>query len=258
MPDHRLPKVPTTYDRIARFYDVDMAQNMRFDDVAFYAHQCARQRGRVLEVGCGNGRILLPLLRDGHDAYGIDASAPMLRELARKSALARLPMRGAQADARRLPFPRATLACVLCPYSLVTYLVSDDDLATFLRGVRDVLVPGGVVVIDAFVPRPVEAQDEFTPDYRRPFGAFTLARAKRITPLPDGTNRIERCYEMMSGGGHAVETIEVTDVIRPRPPAALRAALGDAGFARIAEAWDYGTRPGADGAQFVTLTARSP
>lgn len=253
-----MPKAPTTYDRIARFYDVDMAQNMRFDDVAFYAHQCARLRGRVLEVGCGNGRILLPLLRDGHDAYGIDASAPMLRELARKSALARLALRGAQADARCLPFPRATLACVLCPYSLVTYLVSDEDLAIFLRGVRDILVPGGIVVVDAFVPKPVQAQGDFTADYRRPFGAFTLARAKRITPLADGTNRIERRYEMVSGAGRVVETIEATDVIRPRPPSALRAALGDAGFARIAEAWDYGTRPGADDAQFVTLTARAP
>ena len=93
---------PSTYDRIARFYDVDMAQNMRFDDVAFYAHECARQRGRVVEVGCGNGRILLPLMREGHDAYGIDASAQMLRELARKASALRLPMRAVQADARCL------------------------------------------------------------------------------------------------------------------------------------------------------------
>src|SRR5574339_24760 len=116
----------STYDRIARFYDVDMAQNMRFDDVAFYAHRCARVPGRVLEVGCGNGRVLLQLLREGHDAFGVDASARMLRELARKASAARLPLRTAQADARRLPFPRATFTCVLCPYSLVTYLVTDD------------------------------------------------------------------------------------------------------------------------------------
>ena len=206
----------STYDRIARFYDVDMAQNMRFDDAAYYAHQCARQRGRVLEVGCGNGRILLPLLRAGHDAFGIDASGPMLRELARKSASARVPARAAQADARSLPFAPGTFATVLCPYSLVTYLASDADLAAFLHEVRNALVPGGLVVVDAFVPRPVEAQHAFTPDYRRPFGAFTLARAKRITPLPDGTNRIERRYEIVSGDGHVVETLEVAEIIRPR------------------------------------------
>jgi len=32
----------------------------------------------------------------------------------------------------------------------------------------------------------------------------------------------------------------------------------DAGFERIQEAWDYGTRPHAEGAQFVTLTGRTP
>jgi len=248
---------PNSYDRIARFYDVDMGQNMRFDDVAYYAHQCSRQSGRVLEVGCGNGRILLPLLREGADAYGIDASASMLRELARKAQAAKLPMRGARGDARRLPFARATFACVLLPYSLVTYIVADDDLAEFLRGAHDALVPNGLVVLDAFVPRPLQAQEAFTPDYRRAFGAFTLARSKRITPLPDGTNRIERRYELVSGAGDVVETVDAAEVIRPRAPGALHAALADAGFDKIGEAWDYGTRPHADEAQFVTLTGRT-
>ena len=249
---------PSSYDRIARFYDVDMAQNMRFDDVAYYAHQCGRQAGRVLEAGCGNGRVLLSLLREGRDAYGIDASASMLRELGRKSQSAKLPMRGVRADARRLPFARSTFGCVLLPYSLVTYIVADDDLAALLRGVRDTLAPGGLVVLDAFVPRAIEAQPEFTPDYKRAFGAFTLARAKRITPLADGTNRIERRYELVSGAGDLVETVDVTEVIRPRAPGALHAALSEAGFHKIAQAWDYGTRPQPDGAQFVTLTGRSP
>jgi ubiquinone/menaquinone biosynthesis C-methylase UbiE len=253
-----MTKASSTYDRIARFYDVDMAQNMRFDDVAFYAHQCARQRGRVLEVGCGSGRILLPLLRDGRDAYGVDASAPMLRELARKASASRLPLRGAQADARELPFPRECFACVLLPYSLVTYLVADDDLAACLRGIRDVLGPGGTVVVDAFVPRPVIAQADYTPDYRRAFGAFTLARAKRITPLAGGTNCIERRYELFSAAGHVVETVETSEVIRPRPPAVLRDAMTAAGFARIDAAWDYGTQPHEEGAQFVTFTGRGP
>jgi SAM-dependent methyltransferase len=247
----------STYDRIARFYDVDMAQNMRFDDVAFYAHQCARASGRVLEIGCGNGRVLLSLLREGLDAFGADASAPMLRELARKAAAARLPLRAVQADGRRLPFARSTLACVLCPYSLITYFVTDEDVAAFLRGVRDTLAPGGTIVVDAFVPRVVQAQSDFTPDYRRPYGAFTLARAKRITPLPGGANRIERRYEVVSAAGDVVDTIEASEVIRPRDAAALYAAMADAGFRNIAQAWDYGTRPTADGAQFVTLTGRT-
>jgi hypothetical protein len=119
-------------------------------------------------------------------------------------------------------------------------------------------MPGGAVVVDAFVPRPVHTQDDFTPDYRRAFGAFTLVRGKRITPQGDGTNRIERRYELASAAGDVLETIDVAEVIRPRAHHALRAAMAGAGFQRIEEAWDYGTRPRSEGAQFVTLTGRTP
>ena len=74
------------YDRIARFYDVDMARNMAFDDVGFYAELCARHGGTVVELGCGSGRILLELVARGVDAIGVDTSAGMLRELQRKAA----------------------------------------------------------------------------------------------------------------------------------------------------------------------------
>jgi len=248
--------VASTYDRIARFYDVDMAQNMRFDDVAFYAHHCLRARGTVLEIGCGNGRVLLPLLARGIDAVGVDASAPMLAELRRKAATARLPLRAVRADARRLPL-RSGLGAVLCPYSLVTYMTTRADLEALLAGCRALLVPGGLLLVDAFVPRPLQAQAEFTEDYRRPFGAFTLVRSKRIRPLDAQTNRIERRYELCRGS-RVMETIEVAETIRPCAPAELRDAVTAAGFLPVAEAWDYGTRPSGDDAQFFTLRARAP
>lgn len=247
----------TTYDCIARFYDVDMAQNMRFDDVAFYTHACARARGRVLEIGCGNGRVLLPLLAQGIDAFGIDASAPMLEELRRKATAAGLPWRAARADARRLPFAPG-FAAIVCAYSLVTYMTTRGDLDALLAGCRSLLAPGGLLVVDAFVPRPVTPLAEFTLDYRRAFGAFTLARSKRIQPLGAATNRVERRYELVAGNGHVVETVEVAETIRPCAPAELRDAVGAAGFARAIEAWDYGTRPDGEGAQFFTLLARAP
>src|SRR6478752_5274852 len=127
----------STYDRIARFYDVDMAQNMRFEDVAFYAHQCTRRPGRVLELGCGNGRILLPLMGRGIDAVGIDASGPMLVELARKAKARGQAPRILRSDVRRLPFARA-FTTVLAPYSLPTYMATAADLAALVAAARDV------------------------------------------------------------------------------------------------------------------------
>jgi SAM-dependent methyltransferase len=247
--------VAANYDRIARFYDVDMARNMPFDDVGFYAQVCAREGGRVLELGCGNGRILLELLARGIDAYGIDASAAMLAALRRKAAAAGRAAPVARMDLAALAL-RPGFAVVLCPYSLITYVTAAAAAARLLANVASLLAPGGVLVIDAFVPTPVTAHAEFTPDYRRPFGAGTLQRSKRIASGPPGCNRIERRYQVRDADGALLETIDVAEYIRPYTPEALRERLCASGFAIEATVWDYDASRDAAGARFVTFVAR--
>ena len=244
-----------TYDRIARFYDVDMGRNMAFDDVGFYAALCAAEGGRALELGCGSGRILLELLRQGIDACGADASGAMLAELARKAAAASLPLRAARMDVRRLAW-RPGFAIVLCPYSLITYMVGADDAPALLGEVQRVLAPGGVFVVDAFVPRPLVLHDEFRVDYSRPFGNRLLVRSKRVQVVDAATNRIERRYQVLAGDGGVEEQVDVAEVIRPFAPDALRAAVVASGLAPFAEWWDYGETSGPADAQFFALAAR--
>lgn len=244
-----------TYDRIARFYDVDMARNMAFDDVGFYARQCAGRAGPVLELGCGSGRILLRLLEAGLDAYGADASGGMLAELRRKAKAASLPVRAARMDVRRLAW-RPGFATILCPYSLITYMVEAQDAPRMLAEVRRLLGPDGIFVVDAFVPRPVVAHDEFRVDYTRPFEDGMLTREKRVQPVNGEVNRIERRYRVLEAGGSVRDEVTVAEIIRPFTPAALEAAVVAAGLMPFASWWDYGARAAAEGAQFFALAAR--
>ncbi len=248
-----------TYDRIARFYDVDMARNMPFDDIGFYATLCAQRAGPVLELGCGSGRILLELWRRGVDAFGADASAGMLDELRRKAQARGLPLRAARMDVRRLAYRRG-FATILCPYSLITYMVGEGDAAMLLAEVRRLLAPEGTFVVDAFVPRPLVAQDDFRVDYTRPFEDGLLMRAKRVRPVSAAANRIERRYQVLATDGAVREQVDVAETIRPFSPGALRAAVAAAGLAPTAEWWDYGASANEEGAQFFTLAAapRSP
>lgn len=73
-----------SYATDARFYDL---WNTRADDVAFWAGLASTIEGRIAEVGCGTGRIAVPLASGGYDVTGIDPSAGML-ELARQRAAA--------------------------------------------------------------------------------------------------------------------------------------------------------------------------
>jgi len=244
------------YDRIARFYDVDMAQNMQFDDVGFYVRLAAQARGPILELGCGNGRILLPLLRAGLDATGVDDSAGMLAELRRTALAQDLAAKITKMDVRDLDL-RQRFALILCPYSLVTYVTEDRDLERLLRGVREHLRQDGCFIVDAFVPRLAAVHAEFQLDYRRPFGDGTLARWKRVSVASPLTNCIERRYQLINAAGIITEEIDVEEIIRPFTPSCLRDAVIAARLVPEQEWWDYGTREEPEGAQFYTLMARA-
>jgi SAM-dependent methyltransferase len=250
-----MPSADSPYDRIAQWYDVDMAANMRFDDVAFYADLCEHERGRVLELGCGNGRILLELVRRGIDAVGVDTSSKMLQQLRLKADANGLHPSVCRMDARELAFARE-FDVVLCPYSLVTYMSQPGELERALAGVRDVLRTDGLIVLDAFVPRGSVVADGYQLDYRRPLGEKVLARYKRVQPISSRLNRIERRYEVLTEEGAIVESVETCEHIRTFAPEELTDALSDAGFAKEESWWDYGQASADSQPQFFTVSAR--
>src|SRR5919205_1838372 len=63
-------------------------------DLPFYLELAAASGGRVLEVACGSGRVLVPLARAGNRVVGLDASPHML-------ALAREKLSAAGPDVER-------------------------------------------------------------------------------------------------------------------------------------------------------------
>src|SRR5947207_3264996 len=55
-------------------------------DVQFYVDEAKRSGGRILEIGCGTGRVLLPIARAGLEIVGVDAAQGMLDRCATKLA----------------------------------------------------------------------------------------------------------------------------------------------------------------------------
>ena len=244
-----------SYDSIAHLYDVDMARNMSFDDVALYAQLSERAGGRVLELGCGNGRILLELLGRGIDAIGVDCSSRMLTGLLAKAAARGLEPHVCLMDARALAFAEA-FALVLCPYSLITYMTGTDDAARMLTAIRGVLAPGAAVIIDAFIPRPTASAAGFSVDYRRDYHDAVLTRAKRVAAVAPEVNRIERRYELATVDGQLVERIETSENVRLFAPEDLLRLLDASGFAVEQLWWNYQAVDRPADAQFCTIGAR--
>ncbi|HEX6463005.1 MAG TPA: class I SAM-dependent methyltransferase [Vicinamibacterales bacterium] len=140
----------TGWDAYAAFYDWENARTMQRRDVEFWRRLAAASDGRVLELGCGTGRVTLPVARDGVAVTGIDRSASMLARARSKRVRARLStgvdfVRG---DIRLLPFQPRRFGLVMAPYGVLQSLVRERDLAATLESVSRVLEEGGRFGID--------------------------------------------------------------------------------------------------------------
>ncbi len=239
------------YDTIAAIYDADMGTSMNLPDLAWYVNAAGAADGPVLELGCGNGRVLAALHAAGIDVVGMDLSLPMLRgALGRCGQVVAM----AQMDLRRLSL-RAAFALALLPYSLVTYLHNDSDWRQLAIGLREALRPGASVILDAFIPRPGLTDRGWLRDYARRLGAHWLVRRKRISTLTDGCHRIERRYRCrgMFGG----RTLYASEIIRPCTPAELQ-RQAERFLGRVLNVeYDYGVDGGAADRRFCTVTVRS-
>jgi ubiquinone/menaquinone biosynthesis C-methylase UbiE len=149
------------WDDYAAFYDWENAQTVQRRDVAFWQRLAAAADGEVLELGCGTGRISLPVAKSGTALTGIDRSAPMLARARRRVVRARLAdrVRLVRGDIRELPFRARRFRLVMAPYGILQSLTREQDLAAALASVARVLPRGGRLGIDLVPDLP--AWDEY-------------------------------------------------------------------------------------------------
>jgi SAM-dependent methyltransferase len=239
-----------SYDQIAAVYGTDMGQSMACDDVGYYLQLCKARGGRCLELGCGTGRILLPLLSGGVDIQGIDQSPGMLAQLQRFAAEQQMQPK-VSIDTLTDFVTDSPCSTILAPYSVITYLTDAISLHAFFVAVRKALAEEGLLVVDTFIPRELTAFSEFRLDYRRPHEGGILQREKRIHKA-GLCNRIERRYTLLSQTGQVQRSWVTLDVIRPWTEAELIAAAQEHEFALTGKIFDFSASPVVD-PQFVVL-----
>ena len=180
------------WDSYAAFYDWENAQTVQRRDVAFWQRLAAVADGPVLELGCGTGRITVPVGRSGAHVVGIDRSLPMLERAVRKLRRARLTRDAllVRGDIRHLPFRRMRFPLVMAPYGILQSLTREQDLVATLTSVARVMPKGGRFGIDLVpeLPRWSEYEGRKTMSGRMGRGtavslveSVTQDRARRLT-----------------------------------------------------------------------------
>ena len=114
------------------------------EDLPLWHELAQRQRGSVLEIGAGTGRVTLELARAGHQVTALDNDHELLAALADRAH--GLPVEIQRADARDFWLARRFALCIV-PMQTVQLFGGRDGRLSFLRCARAHLEPGGLVAI---------------------------------------------------------------------------------------------------------------
>lgn len=154
-------------------------------DREFYRALARSAGGPVLELGCGSGRVLLPIAREGIACVGLDSSTAMLDALRRKDPPGNLRLVTGRVQAFDLSPERFSL--IYAAFRVLQHLVSVEDQLACLANVRRHLAPGGLFAFDVFAPRLERiavTEEPEAEDVRFPLGEDEIVRFASVRRDP--------------------------------------------------------------------------
>jgi len=196
------------YDLIAHYYD--LTHDSLTEDVAYVLALAREAGGPVLELGCGSGRLLLPLTRAGFSVTGVDNSAAMLERartrFAPEETAVRQRLTLLHGDMAALSLPGGpTFGLAIIPYNTLLHLDSDQTAAA-LRGIGRVLRENGRLFIDLINPLAIANTPN---DQAVTLEAVFTDPANGHTVLQLAANRLDE----------AEQTLHITWIYDASPPA---------------------------------------
>jgi len=258
--------------------------------VPFWRNLAVHAGGPVLELGCGTGRVAIPLGRAGVPLVGIDRSAPMLTRARQRVRRAKLHSRVhlVRGDIRQLPFrssafapatdgqagatarPRRSLPSnsaasgggpfkmVIAPYGILQSLLRERDLAATLAAVRGVLEPGATFGMELVADLP--AWEEYRKrvslkGWRRGSSGRHVTLVETVRQDRErGLTIFDQEFTERSGRSRRVHRFALTFRTLTVPQMARR--LENAGFEVTALLGDYRGGPWDDRAEVWVILAR--
>lgn len=207
--------------RLVTVYDAECPWSR--DDDFFLSVVDETPAARVLDLGCGTGRLALGLAAAGHRVTGVDPARASLDAARAKPGAQRVTWIEGTADVLA---DRSFDVAVMTSH-VAQFVVDDDAWARTLGALARSLVPGGRLVFDTRDPRD------------RRWERWNPVDSRRRIRLPDGS-AVEAWTEVTAVAGGVVDfaihylfpygELVSTATLRFRTEDELRRSLRDAGF----------------------------
>jgi cyclopropane fatty-acyl-phospholipid synthase-like methyltransferase len=140
-----------TRARAAQYYDLSPDTPA---DVPFYRSLIPSPEARILELGCGTGRVLVSLAEGCGYIHGLDLSEAMIAICRRKLEAAGITATKARVEVKDITnfALNQTFDLIIAPYRVLQNLETDAAVTGLFRCVRQHLTPGGSCILNVFHP----------------------------------------------------------------------------------------------------------
>ncbi|WP_150460246.1 class I SAM-dependent methyltransferase [Nesterenkonia ebinurensis] len=222
------------------------------DDQFFLDFATKHGNSRILDLGCGTGRITVAIAQTGCSITGVDPHQPSIAAAQAKPGADRVEW--VVGDSRAIPSDSQFDAAIMSS-NVVQAILDDAELARTFQDISARLRPGGRLAFDSRDPR------------ARGWERWTKERSHKIIELPEGksqhwyqTTAVDEVNGMVDFCAHEVDAEGREQVgcdrIRFRHEEHLRSMLINAGFLIDEIFGGFQGEPVGEGIGSLVVTAR--
>ena len=153
-----------SFETVARYYDEAYGAKNDLQDVAMFEGFARQYGGPILEIGCGTGRVLIPIAKMGIEIDGVDLSDSMLSVLREKLIIGNFKSRIQQGDMRSFKLGRK-YKLITIPFRSLQHMITADDKLSALQRIKEHLAPEGRLIFDVASPNYESLTSGFGQEY---------------------------------------------------------------------------------------------
>lgn len=183
--------LPPDHPDFAKYFDLSFRSETRAE-VEFIEAACRKyctiRVRRLLELGCGGGRLVVALAARGYQVVGLDHNRAALDYLRERLRRRRLHARLLHADMARFQLPQPVDAA-FCTFNTFRHLTTEGDARTHLHCVAKSLRAGGIYLL-GFHLLPADAAEECQERWSARHGRTRVTATLRVLTA-DRQQRLE-------------------------------------------------------------------